>query len=86
MVGGLLSQIFKSLLFGWILSFGSKKMQFLSARTNRKDLEFLAKLLDKGAIKPVIDRRYPLDRAAEAMDYIKQGHSSGKVVINIIPE
>lgn len=86
MVGGLLSQIFKSILFGRILSFGSKKMKFLAAKTNRNDLEFLAELLEKGIIKPVIDRRYSLDKAPEAMGYIKQGHSTGKVVINIIPE
>ncbi|MCX6266081.1 MAG: alcohol dehydrogenase catalytic domain-containing protein [Bacteroidetes bacterium] len=28
MVGGSLSQIFKSLLFGWLLSFGSKKIEY----------------------------------------------------------
>jgi NADPH:quinone reductase-like Zn-dependent oxidoreductase len=83
MVGGSLSQIFKSLLFGWVLSFGSKKMRSLSAKANRADLEMLAKLLEKGIISPVIDRRYPLDKAADAMNYLKQGHSTGKVVINI---
>jgi NADPH:quinone reductase-like Zn-dependent oxidoreductase len=83
MVGGSLSQIFKSLLFGWVLSFGSKKMKSLTAKANKTDLELLVKLLEKGIIKPVIDRRYSLDKTAEAMDYLKQGHSTGKVVINI---
>jgi NADPH:quinone reductase-like Zn-dependent oxidoreductase len=83
MVGGSLSQIFKSLVFGWLLSFGTKKLKSLSAKANKKDLEFLVSLLDKGRIKPVIDRRYPLDKAADAMDYLRQGHSSGKVIINI---
>ena len=32
MVGGSLSQVFKSLIFGWILSFGSKKMNSLAAK------------------------------------------------------
>jgi NADPH:quinone reductase-like Zn-dependent oxidoreductase len=86
MVGGSLSQIFKSLLFGWVLSFGSKKMKSLAAKTNKTDLELLAKLLEKGIIKPVIDRRYSLDKTADAMDYLKQGHSTGKVVINIEPK
>jgi NADPH:quinone reductase-like Zn-dependent oxidoreductase len=86
MVGGSLSQIFKSLLFGWVLSFGSKKMKSLTAKANKTDLELLAKLLEKGIIKPVIDRRYSLDKTAEAMDYLKQGHSTGKVVINIEPK
>ena len=83
MVGGSLSQIFKSLLFGWMLSFGSKKMKSLAAKANKTDLELLATLLEKGKIKPVIDRRYSLDKAADAMNYLKHGHSTGKVVINI---
>ena len=86
MVGGSLSQIFKSLLFGWILSFGSQKMKSLAAKANKTDLELLATLLEKGNIKPVIDRRYSLDKTADAMNYLKQGHSTGKVVINIEPK
>jgi NADPH:quinone reductase-like Zn-dependent oxidoreductase len=86
MVGGSLSQIFKSFLFGWILSFGSKKMKSVSAKANKPDLDFLAKLLEKGIIKSVIDRYYPLDKAVDAMNYLKQGHSTGKVVINIVPK
>ena len=81
MVGGSLSQIFKSLLFGWLMSFGSKKMRSLSAKANKNDLEFLAKLLEDGKIKPVIDRRYSLDKTADAMSYLSEGHSHGKVVI-----
>ncbi len=81
MVGGSLSQIFKSLVFGRLFSLGSKKMKSLAAKANQKDLEFLAGLLEKGRIRPVIERRYPLDKAAEAMNYLKQGHAAGKVVI-----
>jgi NADPH:quinone reductase-like Zn-dependent oxidoreductase len=84
MVGGSLSQIFKSLVFGRFLSFGSKKMKFLTAKANKNDLELLANLLDNGSIKPVIDRRYPLDKTADAMNYLSQGHSTGKVIINVI--
>ncbi len=83
MIGGSLSQIFKSLLFGWLLSFGSKKMKSLAAKSNKNDLEFLTQLYTKGIIKPVIDRRYSLDKAVDAMNYLKQGHSTGKVLINI---
>lgn len=83
MIGGSLSQIFKSLVFGRFLSFGSKKMKSLAAKANKNDLDFLAKLLENGRIRPVIDRCYPLFKTSEAMDYISQGHSRGKVVINI---
>ena len=81
MVGGSLSQIFKSLVFGWALSFGSKKMKSLSAKPDKQDLEFLGTLLKNGIIKPVIDRQYTLDEAVDAMNYLSQGHSPGKVIV-----
>jgi NADPH:quinone reductase-like Zn-dependent oxidoreductase len=81
MVGGSFSQIFKSLLFGRLMSVGSKKMKILSAKANKNDLEFVAKLLEDGKLKSVIDRRYSLDKTADAMGYLTEGHSKGKVVI-----
>jgi NADPH:quinone reductase-like Zn-dependent oxidoreductase len=83
MVGGSLSQIFKSLLFGWIFSFGPKKMRSVAAKPNRYDLEFLATLLENGKINPIIDRRYSLEETPDAMNYLSRGHSTGKVVISI---
>jgi NADPH:quinone reductase-like Zn-dependent oxidoreductase len=83
MVGGALSQIFRSLLFGWLMSFGSRKMRSLTAKSNQKDLEFIVSLAEDGKITPVIDRRYPLDRAADAMKYLAEGHARGKVVVNV---
>jgi NADPH:quinone reductase-like Zn-dependent oxidoreductase len=83
MIGGSLTQIFKSLVFGWILSFGSRKMRSLTAKANKADLEMLVRLVEKGIIKPVIDRRYSLDKSIDAINYLKQGHSGGKVVIEI---
>ncbi|MFH2025841.1 MAG: zinc-binding dehydrogenase, partial [bacterium] len=83
MVGGTLLQIFKSILFGWLMSFGSKKMRSLAAKSNQKDLEFIVKLVEDGKIKPVIERRYPLDKAADSMRYLGEGHARGKVVINV---
>lgn len=83
MVGGSLSQIFRSLLFGWMLSFGSKQMLALAAKPNTKDLEFIVKLTEEGKIKPVIDRLYDLKRTNEAINYLNQGHAKGKVLITI---
>jgi NADPH:quinone reductase-like Zn-dependent oxidoreductase len=83
MVGGALSQILKSILFGWLMSFGSKKMRYLVAKSNQKDLEFVVKLVEDGKIKPVIDRRYSLENTALAMRYLGEGHARGKVVINV---
>ena len=82
-VGGSLAQIFKTILFGWFFSIGSKKLSVLTAKSNQEDLEYLMKLAAEGAIKPVIDRRYPLEKAPEAMRYLKEGHAHGKVVITV---
>ena len=83
MIGGALSQIFKAILFGWVMSLGSKKIRFLAAKPSQKDLEFIVMLASDGKIKSVIDKFYPLDKTAEAVRYLGNGHAGGKVVINV---
>jgi len=81
MVGGALSQIIRSIVFGRFMFFGSKKMYILTVKSNQKDLEFLAKLAADGKIRSLIESRYSLDKTAEAMRYLNEGHAQGKVVI-----
>lgn len=83
MVGGALSQIFKSLLFGRLMSFGSRKIRSLAAKSNAKDLEFIVSLVNDKKIKPVIDQCFSFDRSAEAMKYLREGHAQGKIVITV---
>ncbi len=83
LVGGALSQVMKTILFGAILSLGSKKMRFLAAKPRVKDLECVIKLVEAGKVTPIIDRRYPLQQTAEAMSYARQGHARGKVVVAV---
>ena len=49
------------------------------------ELQFLAALVDEGAIHTVIDREYPLDRMVEAHTYVQKEHKRGHVVINVNP-
>lgn len=83
MVGGTFRQIFKALLLGRFMSFGSKKILSLSAKGNAEDLAFVADLVAKGEIKPSIEQSYPFDQTGEAMTYILEGRSKGKIVIQL---
>lgn len=80
-VGGTLGQILKTIVFGKLLSLGSKKIRVLMAKVNTEDLKLIADLTTNGDIKPVIDKVFDFTDVAEAMDYVKTGHSRGKVVI-----
>jgi NADPH:quinone reductase-like Zn-dependent oxidoreductase len=82
--GGPLSLVIKTMLFGAIMSIGDRKVRFLAAKPNAKDLEFIIKLVKEGKVKPAIDRRYPLDQTAEAVQYLSQGHARGKVIITVL--
>lgn len=80
-VGGALSQLLKTLLFGTFMSICSKKVCRLAAKQNRKDLEFVMELVASGKVRSVMDRCYKLEETAEAVRYISEGHARGKVVI-----
>ena len=43
----------------------------------------LARQVDSRKLKPVIDRVFTLDQAAEAYEYIQSGRARGKVVIQV---
>jgi alcohol dehydrogenase len=47
------------------------------------NLELLKQLAESGALKPVIDRRYPLEEIAEAHRYADLGHKRGNLVVTI---
>ena len=48
-----------------------------------ENMEFITKLVEDGKITPVIDRRYSLEQANDAMQYLGEGHAQGKVVLNV---
>ena len=84
MAGGSKAQIFQAMLMGsWMSETGGRNMGGISAKIDQKDLGLIKELIEAGKVKPIIDRRYPLSEAAEALRYLGEGHARGKVVITV---
>ena len=82
--GSSIFQILIGMLQGmWISKVEGKKMGSFLANVNQKDFGVIKDLLESGKIKPVIDRRYPLNETVEALRYLGAGHAKGKVVVTV---
>jgi NADPH:quinone reductase-like Zn-dependent oxidoreductase len=56
---------------------------FLFMRANGGQLHEIARLVEAGAIRPVIDRVFPFESTNDALAYVEGGRAKGKVVVKI---
>jgi NADPH:quinone reductase-like Zn-dependent oxidoreductase len=62
---------------------GSKRVRTGIGRRIKADVLFLKELIDAGEFRAVVDRRYPMDQAAEAHRYVETWRKAGNVVLTI---
>ena len=62
---------------------GSQRATFFLAQFNKADMETLRDLLADGKLTSVIDSMYPLERIADALRHMGEGHPRGKIVITV---
>ncbi len=83
-----------SLPLVWILGFLNRKVdrlarkksvrfEYLFMRASGEQLEKIGALVDQGVIKPILDKTFPLEAAADAISYVESGRAVGKVVIRV---
>ncbi len=61
------------------------KMKIAVSGDSRADLDILSGLVTKGALRPVIDRTFPLDDIAAAHVHVEHRHRKGSVIVAVRP-
>jgi len=67
----------------WTSLFGSKKVIFPIPKDSKENMIFFKELIETGKFRPVIDRRYPLEKIVDAYTYVETGQKIGNVVISV---
>ena len=65
--------------------FRGKKVLFPIPKHDQAMVRLLAGMIQSGAFKPVVDKRYPLDQIVEAYRYVETGEKVGNVVVATAP-
>ncbi len=79
LTGGLDRQ-FRAVLLSLVVR---QRMRFFVAVARRPDLETIRELVESGAVRPAVDRTYPLVEAAQAVRDMAEGRVRGKAVVTV---
>ena len=81
--GGTLTGMGRQLRAVALSPFLRQRLTLLVPKEHYADLERLTEYIEAGAVTPSIDRTYPLDQAADAMQQLIAGQVRGKIAITI---
>jgi NADPH:quinone reductase-like Zn-dependent oxidoreductase len=68
----------------WTSRTSDRKVICALSMENLEDMELTRKLVEEGKIKAIVDKRFPMERAAEAHCYVESGDKAGSVVITFV--
>ena len=60
-----------------------QKVIFFTAKFKREDFLLLKEMFEKGQVKPVVEKAYPLENISDAMRHLGTGHAQGKIVVTM---
>src|SRR5438874_4651731 len=59
------------------------RYEYLFVRADGLQLSEITRLVERGAIKPLVDKVFPLEQVRDALAYSESGRATGKVVIRV---
>jgi len=62
--------------------YGVRAMRY-TVEADGKELAEILSLVTSGKVKPHVQKTYPLEEAAQALNSVEQGHSIGKIVLTV---
>jgi alcohol dehydrogenase len=60
------------------------RYEYFFVEANGEQLREIARLVESGAIKTVVDKVFPLEEVRDALAYSESGRATGKVVIKVV--
>jgi NADPH:quinone reductase-like Zn-dependent oxidoreductase len=66
-------------------AFRGRRVKFPIPRQDPETTRYLRGLLESGAFRPLVDRRYRLEEIVDAYRYVETGTKLGNVIITVVP-
>ncbi len=63
--------------------FVGQRLTSMLSKESADDLAELGRMADDGTLRPLLERTFSLDEAAEAIDHVADGHARGKVALSV---